>query len=71
MKKMSHPYVLKLVEIIDDPNHHKQYLIQEYVVNGDLLAKINKIDQSPYAESQVRTWFTQLLCAVWYCHEIA
>lgn len=23
MKKMGHPYILKLIEIIDDPNHHK------------------------------------------------
>ena len=23
MKKMGHPYIVKLIEIIDDPNHHK------------------------------------------------
>ena len=27
MKKMGHPYIVKLIEIIDDPNHHKQFLI--------------------------------------------
>lgn len=41
MKKMGHPYIVKLVEIIDDPNHHKQYLICEYVQKGSLLGKIN------------------------------
>ena len=27
MKKMNHPHIVRLIEIIDDPNHHKQYLI--------------------------------------------
>jgi [calcium/calmodulin-dependent protein kinase] kinase len=36
MKKISHPFILKLIEIIDDPDHHKQYLIQEFVAKGDL-----------------------------------
>lgn len=40
MKKMGHPYIVKLIEIIDDPSHHKQFLIQEYVPNGDLMKKI-------------------------------
>lgn len=31
MKKMGHPHIVKLIEIIDDPDHHKQFLIQEYV----------------------------------------
>ena len=44
MKKMGHPYIVKLIEIIDDPNHHKQFLIQEYVPNGDLMKKIQKQD---------------------------
>jgi serine/threonine protein kinase len=27
MKNMGHPYVVKLIEVIDDPNHNKQFLI--------------------------------------------
>ena len=71
MKKMNHPYVLRLVEIIDDPNHHKQYLIQEFVANGNLQQQIDKSGETPFTEAKVRTWFTQLLYAVWYCHEVA
>ena len=51
MKKMGHPYVLKLIEVIDDPNHHKQYLIQEYVPNGDLLQRIQNARKTPFSES--------------------
>lgn len=27
MKKISHPYIVKLVEVIDDPTYHKLFLI--------------------------------------------
>lgn len=27
MKKMGHPHIVKLIEVIDDPNHNKQFLI--------------------------------------------
>jgi serine/threonine protein kinase len=67
MKKMGHPYIVKLIEIIDDPNHNKQFLIQEYVSNGDLMKKIKNQN---YTEAQVRKYFRQLISAVWYCHEV-
>lgn len=70
MKKMGHPYIMKLIEVVDDPNHHKQFLIQEYVPNGNLLSKIDGFSKQPYTEVQCRKWFRQLLSAVWYCHEV-
>ena len=36
MKKMGHPHIVKLKEVIDDPNHNKQFLVEEYVPGGDL-----------------------------------
>ena len=30
MKKLDHPYIAKLYEIINDPNQQKLYLIIEY-----------------------------------------
>ena len=68
MKKMGHPHIVKLFEIIDDPDHHKQFLIQEYVQGGDLEQKIYK---TALTEPQVRKYFRQLISAVWYCHEVA
>lgn len=44
-------------------------MIQEYVQNGDLLAKIKNFSKTPYTEDQIRKYFRQLLSAVWYCHE--
>ena len=70
MKKMYHPHIVRLIEIIDDPNHHKQYLIQEFIPNGDLLEKIKQYDKNPLSEQNLRKYFRQLMTAVWYCHEI-
>jgi [calcium/calmodulin-dependent protein kinase] kinase len=39
MKKLDHPLVLKLYEIIDDPNEKKIYLITDLVKNGNLEKK--------------------------------
>lgn len=41
MKKLDHPYILKLYEIIDDPAESKTYLIIDYVKNGSLVKLIN------------------------------
>jgi serine/threonine protein kinase len=37
MKKLSHPNVLKLFEVLDDPKVNKMYLVLEYMKRGDLL----------------------------------
>jgi serine/threonine protein kinase len=41
LKKLNHPNIVKLYEIIDDPKHDKLYLITEYIKNGTLQSKIN------------------------------
>ena len=43
MKKLDHPYIAKLYEIINDPNQHKLYLIIEYSKNGSVEKKIEKL----------------------------
>jgi SNF1-activating kinase 1 len=40
MKKLDHPNVLSLIEIIDDESHHKLYLVMDYIKNGSLAKKI-------------------------------
>lgn len=40
MKKLDHPYILKLYEIIDDPTEQKLYLITDFVKNGNLEKKV-------------------------------
>ena len=45
MKKLDHPYISKLYEIIDDPNQHKLYLIIEYSKLGSLERKVEKLQK--------------------------
>ena len=40
MKKLDHPFILKLYEIIDDPTEKKLYLITDFVKNGNLEKKV-------------------------------
>eukprot|EP01041_Mallomonas_annulata_P003093 gene3093-6067_t len=37
MKKLMHPNVLRLFEVLDDPNVNKIYLVLEYMKKGDLI----------------------------------
>eukprot|EP00353_Schmidingerella_taraikaensis_P002846 CAMPEP_0185586144 /NCGR_PEP_ID=MMETSP0434-20130131/42779_1 /TAXON_ID=626734 ORGANISM="Favella taraikaensis, Strain Fe Narragansett Bay" /NCGR_SAMPLE_ID=MMETSP0434 /ASSEMBLY_ACC=CAM_ASM_000379 /LENGTH=78 /DNA_ID=CAMNT_0028207045 /DNA_START=14 /DNA_END=246 /DNA_ORIENTATION=+ len=43
MKKLDHPYICKLYEIIDDPTQHKLYLIIEHMKQGSVERKIEKV----------------------------
>ncbi|KAJ5294843.1 hypothetical protein N7508_009664 [Penicillium antarcticum] len=37
LKKARHPNVVSLLEVIDDPNRQKVYIVLEYVENGEIL----------------------------------
>ena len=39
MKKMDHPNIVRLVEVIDDPNHNKLYIAMEFVKKGAVFSK--------------------------------
>ena len=71
MKKLDHPYVLKLLEIIDDESHHKLYLVMDYIKNGSLHRKISKAPEKKLPEDLCRKYFRQLVMALEYCHDIA
>lgn len=42
MKKLNHPNVLRLYEVMDDPNMNKLFLVLEYMKHGDLLSHQKK-----------------------------
>lgn len=50
MKKLLHPNVLRLFEVLDDPKVNKMYLILEYMKKGDL---INILKRRPLGDSDV------------------
>jgi [calcium/calmodulin-dependent protein kinase] kinase len=42
LKKLDHPNVLTLYEIIDDPNIEKLYIITDFIKNGNLSERMQK-----------------------------
>ena len=58
MKRLSHPHVLRLYEVMDDPKVNKLYLVLEYMRRGDLM-KIQQGDSKAYScerLGEVDTW---------------
>eukprot|EP00347_Sterkiella_histriomuscorum_P018998 403343360 len=68
LKKLDHPNIVRLYEIIDDPKHDKLYLITDLIKNGTLQKLLSKKDLS---QQEMRKYFRQLIIAIEYCHENA
>lgn len=66
MKKLHHPNIVKLVEVIDDPNVKKIYLIQEYLENGPLIR--DSLEVEPINISLARKYFRDIILGVCYLH---
>lgn len=60
--------MLKLVEILDDPNFDKIYVITELATNGTLNDKIMSKD---FTKDKIRKYFRDLIYALEYCHDYA
>eukprot|EP00350_Pseudokeronopsis_sp_OXSARD2_P001562 CAMPEP_0170567112 /NCGR_PEP_ID=MMETSP0211-20121228/80277_1 /TAXON_ID=311385 /ORGANISM="Pseudokeronopsis sp., Strain OXSARD2" /LENGTH=130 /DNA_ID=CAMNT_0010888483 /DNA_START=354 /DNA_END=746 /DNA_ORIENTATION=+ len=43
MKKLDHPNIVNLFEVLDDPSVDKLYIVMEYVKNGSLMRKQQKM----------------------------
>lgn len=65
MKKLRNDYVVKLLEVIDDPKAHKLYLIQE-LMEGPLLP--DTLHSAPLAPIMCRRYFRDIVRGVHYLH---
>lgn len=77
MRMISHPYIVKLYEVI--ATQQKIMLVMEYIDGGDLFDAISKnyyllyIEQEPncqMTEEKSRTYFQQMIQALEYCHKL-
>uniref|UniRef100_A0A8C2LAL0 non-specific serine/threonine protein kinase n=1 Tax=Cricetulus griseus TaxID=10029 RepID=A0A8C2LAL0_CRIGR len=64
-KTLNHPYIIKLFHIINTKEY--TYLVLEHAARGDLVSHIERVGR--LQEEQAQHIFTQLVCAVHYCHE--
>lgn len=68
MKKLNHPNLVALIEVLDDPDDDSLYMVLEMCEKG-VVMKID-LDQpaSPYNGESCRTWFRDLILGIEYLH---
>ncbi|EGW02391.1 Sperm motility kinase [Cricetulus griseus] len=64
-KTLDHPYIIKLFHIINTKEYI--YMVLEHAARGDLVSYIGRVGL--LQKEQAQHFFTQLVCAVHYCHE--
>ena len=69
LKTLVHKHIVKLHEIIDDPQSKKLYIVMDYLSGGTLLEKLMKTEAG-FSDEEARNFFSQLISAIHYCHEV-
>jgi serine/threonine protein kinase len=67
MAKLRHPNVVRLVEVINDPDHEKLYMVMEFCEQGPLMKK--NMSDYVFPLSDVRQYARDILEGVKFLHE--
>lgn len=67
LKKLDHPNVVKLVEVLDDPVEDHLYLVFELLEKGPVLEVPTS---KPLAVDQAWTYFRDVILGIEYCEYI-
>lgn len=70
LKKMKHPNVVRLYEVIDDPENEKLFLVMEYVQNGPVLKLENNRAKCTFSEQKSRKYINDILSGLEYLHSM-
>ncbi|OQV13217.1 Calcium/calmodulin-dependent protein kinase kinase [Hypsibius exemplaris] len=65
LKKLNHPNIIRLVEVLDDPSEDSLYMVFELLERGEVLVIPT---EHPLHESTVRRLFRDLILGVEYLH---
>jgi calcium/calmodulin-dependent protein kinase kinase 2 len=68
MKKLNHPNVVSLIEVLDDPTEDSLYMVMEYCKKGVIMRVNLEQRADPYPEDTCRTWFRDLILGIEYLH---
>jgi len=70
MKKIDHPNIVNLIEMIDDPAAEKLYLVMELVPGGPIIQGSNKLaDLIPLPIEICRKYFRDIILGLDYLHK--
>lgn len=64
LKKLDHPNVVKLVEVLDDPVEDHLYLVFELLEGGQVL---DVPTDTPLSEQKAWTYFRDVVLGIEYC----
>ena len=67
MKKLHHPNLVSLVEVLDDPQEDSLFMVLEMCKKGVIMKVEVDDDVDPYTEEECRTWFRDLILGIEYC----
>jgi len=68
MKKLYHPNLVTLIEVLDDPDEDSLYMVMEYCKNGVVMKVGLEERADPYDEERCRLWFRDMILGMEYLH---
>ncbi|KAJ9475295.1 putative serine/threonine-protein kinase HSL1 [Pseudozyma hubeiensis] len=69
LKKLHHPNVVQLFEVLDDPTKDNLYMVFEYCPDGTVIDVKPNVNTKPLPEDVARLYFVQILMGIEYLHE--
>lgn len=68
MKKLNHPNVVSLIEVLDDPDEDSLYMVMEMCKKGVVMHVGLDQTAEPYEEEQCRLWLRDMILGLEYLH---
>lgn len=67
MKDLDHKNIVKLYEVINDPNEDRLFLVVEYAEGGPVMK--GEMETEPLPEAKAKKYFLDVVCGLAYLHE--
>ncbi|KAM0820456.1 putative Protein kinase domain-containing protein [Seiridium cardinale] len=68
MKKLDHPNLVSLIEVLDDPEEDSLWMVLEMCKKGVIMKVGLEEDADPYPAEQCRYWFRDMVLGIEYLH---
>lgn len=68
MKKLNHPNLVSLIEVLDDPNEDSLYMVLEMCKKGVVMKVGMNEKADPYDAESCRCWLRDLILGIEYLH---
>jgi len=66
MKKLNHPNLVSLIEVLDDPEEDSLYMVLEMCKKGVVMKVGLEETADPYDEESCRCWFRDMILGMEY-----